>query len=217
MESPMMNVTGDQSRFKTSISTRLIAAFVYMIPAVGGALSSLYLINFMQALRNNETAGLTTLFKGLTESTTPALGSLYFGAFCGLLVIVVLIVRMFIETTTASPSSWFFIFCGFLFLVPAGLFFEAESMIIEALTIPDSSTNIAQVGANVSSLLILSVASTVVVFMVMLIMSVIPFSTASKPKWSSLITAIFVEFLIIAAAIAFQLRFLWLYKAGSSE
>lgn len=217
MESPMMNVTGDQPRFKTSISTRLIAAAAYMIPAFGGALSSLYLINVMRALRSNETAGLTAVFNGMTESTAPALGSLYFGAFCGLIVIVVLIIRMFMETKTASPASWFFIFCGFLFLVPAGLFFEAESMIIEVLTIPDSSTNPAEVGANVSSFLISSIAATLFIFIVMIIMSVIPFSTASKPKWSSLINAIVVEFLIIAAAVAFQLRYLWLYKAGSSE
>lgn len=215
MESPMMNFGTDQPKMKVSIAARLIAAFAYMIPAIGGALSSLYLIDVMRALRHSETAGLSAIFNGMKEATVPALGSFYFGAFCGLIVIVALIVRMFMETKTASPSSWFFIFCGFLFLVPAGLFFEAQSMIIEVLTIPDSSRNVSEVGANVSMFLIASVAATVFVFIVMLIMSVIPFTTASKPKWSSLIVAIFIEFLIIGAAVAFQLRYLWLSKAGA--
>jgi len=63
----------------------------------------------------------------------------------------------------------------------------------------------------------LSIASTLVTFIVLLVMSVIPFSTSSKPRWSPLIFAILIEILIIAAAVAFQLRFLWLYKAGLSE
>lgn len=217
MESPMMNVETNQPKIKVSISARLIAAIAYLIPALGGALSSLYLINVMQSLRAAETAGLSAVFNGMKEATVPALGSLYFGAFCGLIVIAALVVRMFMETKTASPSIWFFVFCGFLFLVPAGLFFEAQSMVIEVLTMPDISRNISEVGANVSMFLVLSVAATVFVFIVMLIMSVIPFTTVSKPKWSSLIVAIFIEFLIIGAAAAFQLRYLWLSKAGSAH
>ena len=217
METPYMNAGAIQPNLKVSISARLIAALSYMIPVIGGALSSLYLMNVLRALKAYETAGRIVVLKSLAESTVPALGALYLGVIGGLIVIIVLIIRMFMQTKTASPSSWFFILCGFLLLVPAGLFFEAESMIIEVLTVPASSTGIAGVASNVSLFLILSVASALLVFLLMLVISVIPFSARSKPRWGPLICAILIELLIIAAAVAFQLRFLWLYNAGLSE
>ncbi len=217
METPYINAGVVQPNLKVSISARLIAALSYMIPLIGGALSSLYLMNVLRALKASENAGRIAVLNALAESTIPALGSLYLGVVGGLIVIIVLIFRMFMQTKTASPSSWFFILCGFLLLVPAGLFFEAESMIIEVLAAPASSTGIAGVASNVSLFLISSVASALFVFILMLVISVIPFSARSKPRWSPLICAILVELLIIAAAVAFQLRFLWLYKAGLSE
>jgi hypothetical protein len=217
MESPMMNVGMDQPKFKVSFTARLIAAFAYMIPALGGALSSLYLMNVLQAMRQAETAGMTAVMLGMAESTVPVLGSLYLGVFAGLVVIIVLIARMIMQTRTASPSGWFFVLCGFLFLVPAGLFLEAESMIIEVLTMPVSSEGVAAVGSNVASFLILSIISALFVFIALLVMSVIPFSARSKPRWSPLIWAVLVEILIIAAVIVFQWRYLWLSKAGMNE
>lgn len=210
----MMNVGMDQPKFKVSFTARLIAAFAYMIPAFGGALSSLYLMNVMQAMRQAETAGMTAVMLGMAESTVPVLGSLYLGVAAGLVVIIVLIARMIMQTKTGSPSGWFFVLCGFLFLVPAGLFLEAESMIIEVLTMPVASEGIAAVGSSVAQFLILSIVSALVVFIVLLLMSVLPFSNRSKPKWSPLITAVIVEFLIIAAVIVFQWRYIWLSKAG---
>lgn len=214
---PMQNPEAEQTKFKVSISTRLIAAFAYMIPALGGALSALYLMNVLRAMREAESAGIGAVTGGMAESMLPALGSLYLGAFAGFVVIVVLIVRAFMQTKTASPSGWFFIFCAFFFLVPAGLFFEAESMIIEVLTARVTSTGIAGVASNISLFLILSIASALFVFIALLIMSVIPFSNRSKPKWSPLLIAVLVEFLIIAAVIAFQWRYLWLAKAHMNE
>lgn len=210
----MMNIEAAQLKWKVSILARLMAAFTYMIPGIGSTLSSLYLMKSFKALSNNETAGMSIMLIGLTESTIPALALLYFGAFCGLIVILVLIVRMFMETKTASPPSWFFIVCGLFFLVPVGLFFEASSMVIEAVTIPNSSTNMGTVVGTVSLLLMLSIASMLVVSILMLVMSVIPFSTASKPRFGSLITVMFVEFLIIIAVIVFHSRYLWLYEAA---
>jgi hypothetical protein len=171
----------------------------------------------MRALKESENAGMTAVLNALAESTMPALGALYLGVVGGLIVIVVLVIRMFMQTKTASPSSWFFILCGLLFLVPAGLFFEAESIIIEVLTAPASSTGIAEVASNVSLFSILSVASALLVFILLLVISVIPFSARSKPRWGPLICAVLIEILIIAAVAAFQLRFLWLYNAGLSE
>ncbi|MBK9153776.1 MAG: hypothetical protein IPM25_06105 [Chloracidobacterium sp.] len=188
-----------------------------MIPALGGALSSFFLIRVLQYLEAAENAGSEAVFGALTEAILPSLVSLYLGAVGGLIVIIVLIARMLMQTKTASPSVWFFILCGFLFLVPAGLFFEAESLIIEVLTDQSFSIRIADVASNIYLISILSIISALAVSLLLLIMSVVPFSARSDPRWSSLIAAVFIEFLIIAPVVAFQLRFLWLYKAGSFE
>ena len=139
MDASMVNDGGNQPSLKVSILARLISTLSYTIPAIGGALSSIFLMNAMRALRENETAGVTAVMRGLAEATIPVLGSLYLGVFCGIAVIAVLVGRMIVQTKTASPPSWFFVISGILFLVPAGLFCEAESLIIEVLINPRSS------------------------------------------------------------------------------
>lgn len=214
MEVPLTNIEANPSKLKVAISPRLIAAVAYLLPSIGGVLSSLYLMNVLRAMGENIGAGIDTILVALAESIVPALVSLYLAAFGGFIVIIVLISRMLMQTKTASPPVWFFVLCGLFFLIPAGSFFEAESLIIEILIAPSASTGIAEVASNISLFLILSIGSAVVVFLILLVISVVPFSVRSKPKWSSLIAAIFIEFLIIAVVVAFQLRFLWLYKAG---
>jgi hypothetical protein len=214
---PEMNDLTEQNSVKVSISARLIAALVYLIPVLGGALSSLFLINVMRAMKNNEAFGRGAVFAALTKSMFPSLGGLYLGILGGVVVIIILIVRFFMQTKTTSPSLWFFILCSFLFLVPSGLFFEAQSMIIEVFISPVISTGIGGIASNINLLLILSVAAMLFIAIFLIVMSVVPFKTISKPKWSPLIGAIILEILMIAAAVAFQLRFLWLFNGAKSD
>ena len=189
-------------RLKVSFIVRLLTAFCYAIPALGGALSSMSLINVFQALRSAETAGIGAVMAGLNEASTPVLVSLYLGAFGAIVVIVVLIVRMMVRTKTASPPAWFFA-VGVLGLVPAGLFWKARSLVIDVLS-PGSSVGeggIAAVGAEISQWLILSVIAAPVVFILLIAASVIPFSSRSKAKWGSLATAAAIAILLFATAI----------------
>lgn len=203
---------GANQPVKVSISARLIPFFAYIIPAFSGALSSLYLVGILQVLGQNETAGLYAISGGLIESTYPVLIALYLAALLGFGVIVMLIVRMVMQTQKASPSSWFFLLGGLLCLAPAVLFLEAESLIIEVLINPQPSIGIATIASNISLLSILSIVSALAAFLIVIVLSVLPFSSRSKPKWSPLIAALLVEILIIGLAIFFQLRLLWLYK-----
>ena len=213
MDASMVNGGGNQPSLKVSILARLISTLSYTIPAIGGALSSIFLMNAMRALRENETAGVTAVMRGLAEATIPVLGSLYLGVFCGIAVIAVLVGRMIVQTKTASPPSWFFVISGILFLVPAGLFCEAESLIIEVLINPRSSTGLGIIASNMSFLLILSMVAAPVVFILLAVLSVLPLSSRTRPKWGPLIIATAIEILLIAVAIAFQMRLLWLYKS----
>jgi biopolymer transport protein ExbD len=207
-ENPSTNASisdGEQNppRLKVSISARLITALFYTIPALGGALSSIFLLNLFRALRNAETAGIVAVMAGVKEASVPVLVSLYLAAVCGLVVIIVLIVRIIVETKTASPPSWFFAIGGILCLLPAGLFWKAQSLVIEVLS-PGSSVSaggIGGVGEEISQWLILSVIGAPVVFILLVAASVIPLSSRRKLKWSPLIAATAIQILLLATAI----------------
>jgi len=191
------------ARLKVSIITRLVAALWYTIPALGGALSAISLINVFQALRSAETAGVAALMGGMKEASVPVFVSLYLAAFCGMVVIIVLIVRMMVQTKTASPPSWFFAVGGILCLLPAGLFWKAQWLVIEVLS-PGSSVGaggVGAVGAEVSQWLLLSVIAAPVVFILLAAASVIPFSSGARPKWGSLAAAAAIEILLLGTAV----------------
>lgn len=167
-------------------------------------MSSILLMSVFRALRNNESAGINTVMRAMKEAALPSTVSLYLAAICGFAVIVVLVVRMIVETRTASPPSWFFFIGGILWLIPVGLFWKAELLILEVLS-PGSSIGVSgaeSVGADVAQLLMLSLIAVPVVFIILVVASVVPFSSRSKPKWSPLIAATAIEILLIASAVA---------------
>ncbi len=204
MDASTLNADNNQTRLKVSVTTRLIAAMTYTIPAIGGALSSILLINVFRALRANESAGIAAVMGGMKEASLPVIGSLYLAAAFGFAVIVVLVVRMIIQTKTASPPFWFFAIGGILCLLPAGLFWKAQWMILDVLSPGSSigSAGIGGVGAEISEWLLMSVIAAPVVFVVLLVVSVLPFSSRSGPKVISLIVATAATVLFIATAIA---------------
>ena len=53
MDASRMNVGETQPRLKVSFTARLLTAFAYTIPVIGGALSSFLLTGVMQALAKN--------------------------------------------------------------------------------------------------------------------------------------------------------------------
>lgn len=203
MDAAMMNAQDEQLRVKVSITTRLIAALAFTIPLVGGALSSLLLMRMFQALKTNETAGLAAVMAGMKEASLPAIVSLYLAAFMGLVLVIVLVVRMIVQTKTASPPFWFFILGGILSFLPAVLFWKAQLLVLEVLS-PGSSTGsagISGIAADISLLLLASVIAAPVVFLILLVASVVPLPSRPGPKVISLITATVVTLSFIATAI----------------
>lgn len=208
MDASLMNGgTVEQSKLKVSIP-----ALVYLIPLIGAALSAFFQFDMMQRWIAQKGVGAEVIFAVLAESMFPVLVSLYLQIVLGFVVCIILIVRMVMETKTASPSGWFFLLGGILCLIPLIILFEAQSMAIEVLIVsgPDG---VLEIGTIVNILLILIMVALPITFIILIALSVIPFSTKKNPKWSSLITAVLVQFLIIAVTVAYQLRFLWLYKA----
>jgi biopolymer transport protein ExbD len=203
MNVSMLNTEDNQPKLKVSISTRLIAALTYIIPAIGGALSSFLLIRVMQAAAAAETAGIMALMAGVNEASLAVTISLYLAAVFGIALIIVLIVRMTIQTKTASPPIWFFLLGGILCLLPAALFWIAKWLIIEALS-PGSSVGangLAEVGARVAQLVMGSIIAAPIVILFLLAASVLPLRSRSKTKWLSLAGAGLIQILLIAVAV----------------
>ena len=204
MDASILNADDRQTRLRVSVITRLVAALTYTIPVIGAALSSLLLTNMFRALRSNQNAGMGAVMQGMKEAALPVIVCLYLAAIFGMALILVLVVRMFVQTKTASPPFWFFAVGGILSLLPAGFFWKAQLLILEVLSPGSSisSAGLSGVGADISRLLLFSFISALVVFVVLVVVSVLPFSSRSGPKWGSLIVAVGIEITLIATAIA---------------
>lgn len=204
MEASILNADADQPRLKVSVTTRLITALAYTIPAIGGALGSLLLMNMFRALMTNESAGIGAVMAGMKEASLPVFGSLYLAAICGIAVIIVLAVRMIVQTKTASPPFWFFALGGILCFLPAGLFWKAQLLVVEVLS-PGSSigaAGISGVAADINQMLLMSLVAAPIVFIVLVVASVVPLSSRPGKKWGSLAVATVVAIMLVATAIA---------------
>jgi len=204
MDASESTAQNGQIRLKVSFITRLIAVFAYAIPAIGGAVGSFLLMKVFQGLRTAETAGVVAVMNGMKQAALPVTISLYLAAFFGIAVIIVLVVRMFVQTKTTSPPLWFFAVGGILCLVPAVLFWKTELLVIEVLS-PGSSiggAGISGVASNISWMLLASMAAAPVAVVIIFVLSVLPFSSRSGPKWGSLLMTIVVEITLVATAIA---------------
>lgn len=189
-------------RPRVSILVRLLAAACYSIPAIGGALSSMLLINVFQALRKAEGAGIGAVMAGMNEASVPLRIALYLAALGGIVVIIVLVVRALVETKTAAPPAWFFA-AGILGLLPAALFWKAQLLVIEVLSPGSvrSAGDVAGTGAEVSQWLVISVVAAPVVMILLAAAAVIPFSSRKKSKPGSILTAAAVAILLVAVAV----------------
>jgi len=204
VDATTLNAKEIQPRLKVSVTARLVAALCFTIPAIGGALSSLLLMNVFRELRANENAGIGAVMAGMKASSLPAIVSLYLAAICGLALIILLVVRMIVQTKTASPPFWFFVLGGILCFLPAGLFWKAQLLVLEVLS-PGSSVGVAGisgVAGDLSRLLPMSIIAAPVVLIVLAVLSVLPLSFRSRPKVVSLLVATFIEIILIATAIA---------------
>lgn len=204
MEAVISNPEGERSRMRVSVIARLVAAMAYTVPLIGGALGSILLMKMFRALRENESAGIIAVMAGMKEASLPVIASLYLAAFLGFVVVVVLVVRMIVQTKTVSPPFWFFILGGVLCFLPAIFFWKAQLLVLEVLSPGSSigSAGIAGVAAEIGTWLLVSLITAPIVFLILLLVSVVPFSGRPGKKVISLIAATGVTLMFIATAVA---------------
>jgi hypothetical protein len=168
-----------------------------------------------RALRNAETAGIGAVSRGLAEASIPVLVALYLAIVVGAVGLVVLVIRMFVDTTTSSPPVWFFLISGALGILPVSLFSWGQSLVIEALF--PGSTGIMSAANTLALLLPAIMIAAPVIILLLLAISVWPMRSISKPKWGPVVVMLLVELALIVMAVGFQIRASWLFQVSEAE
>ncbi len=200
---------------RVAVVPRLVPAFSYGLAVAGAGISAFLVRQAFLAMTNAETAGIGAVTRGLAEANVPLLIALYLAIVSGAAGLLVLIIRMFVNTTKASPPVWFVMVTGILGLIPAGLFWWAESLVI-GVFYPDSGGIVAV--ANMVALLLPSIMiAAPFILLLLLAISVWPVRSLSKPKWGPIVVLLMFEVALVVMAVAFQLRTSWLFQVSQAE
>jgi len=211
LDSPVKNA-GPQ---RVAVIPRLVTALSYGLAVAGAGVSALLLRQVLLAMREAGAAGIGAVSLGIAEATLPVLVALYLAIACGAAGLLIVVIRMFVDTTKSSPPVWFFLLAGVLGLFPVALFWWAEWLFIGALY-PDSG-GIMTVAENLMPLLPAIMIAAPFVLLLLLTVSVWPVRSLAKPKWGPLAALLIVELALIVMAVAFQMRTSWLFQVSQAE
>lgn len=200
---------------RVAVVPRLVPAFSYGLAVAGAGVSALLLRQVLLAMGAAETAGMGVVARSMAEATVPVLVALYLAIVGGAAGLLVLVIRLFVDTKKSSPSSWFFLLAGVLGLLPAALFWWAEGLFISALY--PGSGGIMTVAENLMLLLPGIMIGAVFILLLLLAISVWPVRKLAKPKWGPVAVLLTVEMALIVMAVAFQIRTSWLFDVSQAE
>ena len=211
---PTPPANSKQSPSRVSILARLVPVFSYLIALAGAALSGLMTLSTFHAMKGAENAGIGAVGLGMYEANLPVLIGLYVAIILGVFGIIVIAVRCFMSTTTASPAAWFFVVASGLTFIPLFLLWEAESFLIQGIT--PGTGGIIQVASTMQLCLTLTLVTAATFALILLVASLVPLPSFFKAKrnYAPLIVLVLMEALLIGMAVAFQVRTSWFYQAG---
>jgi hypothetical protein len=160
----------------------------------------------MRGVENAGSSGLLSSASWIAKSNLPVLTGLYLGIFCGVLAILVSVVRK----TTLSSSAWLLPVGSALSLFAVLVLWKAESMLIAAL--PSTRDGFVAGASTIELLLTMSLISGLGSVMVLLIGPIFHADSGTGRKWSPLAALFLVVAVFVTVGIAFQLRNSWLYN-----
>ena len=205
----------NSSAARVSILARLVPVVSLCISLMGEALCAVLLLRVLEGMRNAEAAGVAAVAGGMAEANLATTVAMYFALFIGFIGIVVMAIRAFTVTTTASPSAWFFALTGLLTLVPLVFLWTAQSFFLEGIR----GGNISLAAGNIVLFLRLTIGACAVLAPLLLFAAFIPLPPAfrAKNKWAPVILLVFMAIVMIGTVAAFQRRISWLYQAREAE
>ena len=184
---------------------------------LGAALSALFLLGVIRAMSFAESAGIAAVAGGMAEANLAVVLALCLAVFIGFAGILVMALRSFMATTTASPAAAFFLITGTISHIPAVLLWEAQSLMIQAIS--PGGGGIVQLVSSIRLCLSLAMIMSAVLVLILLIASLIPLPKLLRSKriWTPLIVVVLLELALIGMAVAFQVRTSWLYDVNAAE
>jgi hypothetical protein len=214
---PTLQANDELAPSRVSILARLVPSFSYAIPMLGAALSALFLLGIIRTVRYAEAAGIAAVAGGMAEANLAVVVALYLAIFVGFIGILVMVIRSFMSTTTASPAAWFFMITGIISLIPMILLWEAQSLLVAAIS--PGGGGIVHFVSNIRLYLSLTLVASAVLVLILLIASLIPLPKVlrSKRNWAPLIVLVLMELALIGMAVAFQVRTSWLHQVKEME
>lgn len=182
---------------------------------LGAAACAGLLMRVLEAMRNAEAAGVGAVAGGMSEANLVMTLALYFGVFVGLMGVVLMAVRTFTSTATASPSALFFVVAGVLFLFPLVFLWEAQTVFLEGIR----GGNISLAASGLLLFLRLTIIFGVGLTLVLLVASFVPLPSLlrAKRKWAPLVVLLIIQCAMIGTAVVFQMRTAWLHRASMME
>lgn len=205
-----------QPNQRVSVLARLGPAFCSFIVMLGAAISALQVMGVMKAMRYAEAAGIGAVANGMAEANLATVVSLFLAIVAMTAAVVLMIVRAVTMTRTVSPSGWFFVIVGVLTLVPLGLVWEADSLLMQTLM---GRGNVSLVAPTIQLCLNFTIVTAGLFSLIVLVASVVPLPSffRARQKWAPVVTLALMEVVLIGLAIGFQIHMSWLQRVGLRE
>jgi hypothetical protein len=201
---------------RVSILARLLPSLSAWIVMLGAAVNALLLIGVMNGMRNAESAGIGAVATGLAQAQISIVLAFYLAIFVTAISIIVMAVRSFIATKTASPSGWFILVIALLGSVPLSLAWKAHTLLLGSIM---NRVGIVTVASTIQLCSTLALITAGVFSVVLLIGSLAPLPSVLRAKrsWAPIIVLVLMEIALIALAVIFQMNMAWLQRVGMRE
>jgi TonB family protein len=199
---------------RVSVLERLVPSIAFIVAAISGAAGGAMLIRFFYLLSQSENAGYAAFFGGTVEIEYVVIGVLVVAAVLCAVGILVSIIRLFTTNTKASPPGLLFLMTGLLSIVPVFALHYVMHMMKGVLISPHAPEGgISSVASTIITVAYFAIGAAVVIALVLIAFSFVPFSSRSGRKSSPIICLMLVE-IIFATLIGI---FFWEARTSVTE
>lgn len=184
---------------RVSIIERLVPSLGFAVTALSGVVGAFMIFRFFRLIRSAENAGYAAFFAGMVEIEFAVGVVLVIGAVLVAFGILVSIIRLFTTNTTSSPPGILFLPVALLSVIPAFAIHYAMHWMKEVLLNPVAG-GVSGIAEWVTYISYFAIGFAVVILLVLLAFSFVPFKARPGRKVSALIFLMIAEILIAVLA-----------------
>jgi hypothetical protein len=196
---PENNIT---NKTRVSIAERLVPALSYAVAAASGAIGAVMILQLLNSMRSPEMAGAASFFMATARLEAVVGTVLLVAATIGGIGILVAVIRLFTTNTKASPPGVLFLLLGLLALIPPFVVhYVTHSMEHFVMSIEPGREAI--VGETASTIAFVVIGASIVLCLVLIAFSFLPFSARPGRKYSSAGFLLLIEIAVVAMCALF--------------